>query len=273
MPEGAEVKIIGEGLAKKIGIRRLVNVEAITGRYTKKSISGLDLLRQKIKTNGSIKVTGVGVKGKLIFWMLSDEIFLLNTLGMTGTWTKMLNHKHARVRFEFDVGDPVFFVDSRNFGTIKFIFDKREFVKKLDSLGPDMLSESVTIEQFTAALDKKPHWTLAKVLMNQSILCGIGNYVKAESLYRAKLSPWRIVGSLSSREMKALNQCIQLVLQQAYADHGASITSYKDTDGKNGSAVSRFMVYDKKFDPHGNKVIKEETHDGRITHWVPTVQK
>ena len=136
-----------------------------------------------------------------------------------------------------------------------------------------MLSESVTFEQFASALDKKPHWTIAKALMNQSVICGVGNYVKAESLYRAELSPWRLVGSLSSKEMKALNLCVQHVLQQAYADKGATIKTYRNTDDKPGGASFHFMVYGKKIDPHGNDVIKEETADGRITHWVPTVQK
>ena len=66
MPEGAEVRIISEGLSQKVGVRKITNVTALSGRYTKKQISGLDILCELIKEKGSVKVTGVGVKGKFI---------------------------------------------------------------------------------------------------------------------------------------------------------------------------------------------------------------
>ena len=273
MPEGAEVRIISEGLSRNVGIRKITSITALSGRYTRKQIPGLDDFRTLIKEKGSVKVTGVGVKGKLIFWMLTDETFLLNTLGMTGDWSIDENHKYARVKFDFNSGDPVYFVDMRNFGTIKLIKGKRKFLEKLESLGPDMLNEDVTFENFSLSLDKKPHWTIARALMNQSIVAGVGNYVKAESLYRAKISPHRVIGSLSSSEMKSLNNAIKTVLRLAYVGRGASIRDYKDVDGNPGTATLEFMVYGLKKDPLGHKVIKEKTDDGRTTHWVPNIQK
>lgn len=266
MPEGAEVRVISEGLARKVRSRVCKKITPVTGRYTKKDIPGIDCFRES-------KVTGVGVKGKLIFWIFNNETFLLNTLGMSGTWSSDANHKHARVRFDFETGDPVFFVDTRNFGTLKLVEGKSALISKLNTLGPDMLNEDVSYEDFSAALDKKKHWTIAKALMNQSIVCGVGNYVKAEALYRAEISPHRIVGSLSTAEMKALNVCCQIVLRQAYNGRGASIRSYRDADGNSGNATLQFMVYGKKQDPLGKEIVREKTDDGRTTHWVPSVQK
>ncbi len=265
MPEGAEVKIMSEGLAKAASSRILSCVEPISGRYTKKSIPGHDAFVPS-------KVTGVGVKGKLIFWIFNNEHFLLNTLGMTGAWSNAQT-THSRVRFDFKTGSPVFFNDVRNFGTLKFISGKREFMKKINSLGPDMLSENVTVAEFARALDRRPYWSLAKTLMDQSIVCGVGNYVKAEALYRARLSPHRTVGSLSGEELSSLNDSIKLVLRQAYKNRGASIKTYADYDGIGGDAAFEFAVYGKKNDPAGNAVVKEKTDDGRTTHWVPSIQK
>lgn len=266
MPEGAEVRVISEGLARRVRSRVCKKITPVTGRYTKKDIPGIDIFQKS-------KVTGIGVKGKLIFWIFNNETFLLNTLGMSGTWSSNPDHKHARVRFDFETGDPVFFVDARNFGTLKVIQGKKALLAKLDTLGPDMLNENVSHEEFLRALDKKKHWTVAKALMNQSIVCGVGNYVKAEALYRSEISPHRIVGSLSTDEIKALNICCQIVLRQAYNGRGASIRTYRDADGNEGDATLQFMVYGKKQDPHGNEVIREKTDDGRTTHWVPSVQK
>jgi formamidopyrimidine-DNA glycosylase len=266
LPEGAECRIISEGLAKKVGTRICTSIVPVSGRYTKNPLPGLELFEPT-------RVVGVGVKGKLIFWILENETFLLNTLGMSGTWTKDPDHSHVRVRFDFSTGDPVFFVDARNFGTMKVIKGKKTFIDKLNSLGPDLLNEDVSNERFVEALDKKPHWTVAKAIMNQSVVCGVGNYVKAEALYRAEISPHRLVGSLSTEELKALNVCCQIVLRQAYNGRGASIRTYRDSDGNVGEATLQFMVYGKSHDPKGNEVVREKTDDGRTTHWVPAVQK
>ncbi len=266
MPEGAEVRIISEGLAKKVAGRTCVEIIPVSGRYTKKSIPGLELFQKS-------KIVGVGVKGKLIFWLLNNDTYLLNTLGMTGTWSSNASHKHARVRFRFSKGPDVFYVDTRNFGTLKLIEGKTSFLQKLATLGPDLLNEEVTYDEFAKALDKKKHWTIAKALMDQSIVCGVGNYVKAEALYRAKISPHRVVGSLSSDEIMKLKACCQTVLRQAYNGRGATIQSYKDADGNSGNATLKFKVYGKKVDLLGNEIVREKTADGRTTHWVPSVQK
>jgi formamidopyrimidine-DNA glycosylase len=266
MPEGAEVKIIGENLAKFVGHRTLTKIETLSGRYTKSPIDGL------AEANLPSKVLGVGVKGKLIFWMFENDAFLFNTLGMTGSWSQK-ETKHARIKLEFDVGLPAYFSDSRNFGTLKFIRGRNNFLEKLDSLGPDMLSEDVSIGLFQERLMKYPEKTLPEVLMNQSVICGVGNYVKAEALWRARLSPHRKVETLSSSDFVNLNDSIKEVLRLAYRGRGASIRDYKDPNGDEGDAALDFAVYGLKKDPLGNNVIKEDTMDGRVTHWSPNWQK
>lgn len=267
-PEGAEVKLIAEDLAKKVGLRELVSVTAMSGRYTKKPVPGLDDLEKSLPT----RVVGIGAKGKLIFWILADDRFLLNTLGMTGFWS-MEDQKHARMKFEFSEGDPVYYVDQRNFGTFRSIYGRNVFKKKLDSLGPDMLSDRVTPELFAERLDSKPHWTIAQALMDQSVVSGCGNYVKSETLHAARVSPHRLVGSLSSKEVSDINDAAQWVLNTSYENGGASIRDYRTPDNKPSSMAENFQVYGKKVDPLGNKVIKEETADKRTTHWVPGIQK
>ena len=265
MPEGPEVKIIGEGLTQNVSSRKVVKITPLSGRYTKKDIPGIESFRAS-------RVLGVGVKGKFIFWIFDNNTFMFNTLGMTGKWSR-IESTHSRVRFDFEKGHSIFFDDVRNFGTLKFVVGKSNLIKKLDSLGPDMLSENVTDEKFCEALDRKPHWTIAKAIMNQSVVCGVGNYVKAEALYRAELSPHRLVGSLSMSELQALNNSIKSVLKQAYNGKGATLQNYQNIDGENGSASLEFLVYRRKRDPCGNEIIKEETGDGRTTHWVPKIQK
>jgi formamidopyrimidine-DNA glycosylase len=268
MPEGAEVKIIGEGLAKSVTGKEISAIVPVSGRYKKRPIPGYSehLFRD------SQKVVGVGVKGKFIYWLLENNSFIFNTLGMSGHWS-FEERKTTRVRFDFDDGSAAFFNDVRNFGTLKVVTGKSSLIQKLESIGPDMLSEDVSDELFSFCIKTQKSKTICEALMNQSVISGVGNYVKAESLYRAKISPNRACSSLTDEELSTLNFCVKSVLKAAYEINGATLRDYKNTSGARGEASSFFLVYGKKVDLEGNEVVREETKDGRTTHWVPSVQR
>ena len=215
---------------------------------------------------------GAGCHGKFIFALCKDETFIWSTLGMTGYWNGV-GGKYERIKLKLSDGSAVYFNDMRNFGTIKFVKGKHEMVKKLKSLGPDMLSEDVSTQKFKTALLARPKWTLAKALMKQSLVCGVGNYIKADSLWLAKLSPHRTVESLSDVEFADLNEAIKKVCRTSYSEGGATIQAYASFDGKLGNYTQKMLVYGQKTDPNGLTVVKEKTNDGRTTHWVPEVQK
>ena len=149
MPEGAEVKLIGEALAHDVSGKTLVSVTALTGRYTKTPPEGLTLIQARLPS----RVIGVGVHGKFMYWINENDVFVYNTLGMTGHWTRS-QEKHSRVQFSFSDGTSVFFTDPRNFGTLKFVAGRSALVEKLKSLGPDMLSEKVGDALFTERMMK-----------------------------------------------------------------------------------------------------------------------
>ena len=109
--------------------------------------------------------------------------------------------------------------------------------------------------------------------MNQSIFGGCGNYIKAEALYKAKLSPHRKCDSLTDDEASELHAALQDIVWTSYKSNGATIATYRDANGNVGSYSSKFAVYGRKEDPLGNAVTSEETKDGRTTWWVPNVQR
>ena len=191
---------------------------------------------------------------------------------MTGYWNSE-GGKYERIRLDFSDGSKVYFNDMRNFGTMKFVKGKHEMLKKLKTLGPDMLAQDVPTHVFKEALMKRPKWSIAKALMKQSLVCGVGNYIKADSLWLAKLSPHRLVETLSEVEFADLNEAIKNVMRTSYASGGATIQSYVSFDDDVGTYTQKMIVYGQTHDPEGNEVIKEKTKDGRTTHWVPSVQK
>jgi len=262
MPEGPEVTNFVRSINNFLTEGDLLqSVTPLSGRYTKKPIEGLT------STQFPLTVESVGCKGKFIYWTFKDaDVVIFNTLGMSGAWSNV--PRHARVKFETSVGD-LYFNDPRNFGTVKFC-NRKDLKLKLASLGPDMLNENVKPSTFIERLRKHPDATLAEVLMNQGVVSGVGNYLKADSLWLAKLSPWRKVGDSTDEQLTLLSESVSDVIRTAYLNGGSTILTYKGFDGKEGK--HSMLVYGRKRDPNGDDVVCQETKDGRTTWWVPRVQ-
>lgn len=188
------------------------------GRYTMSPPDGFKEFLGEIQGRGAPLITEVSCKGKFMWWKFefgSNQLelmparepwYLWITYGMSGQWN---DDESPYTAFGIYYGDTLtpegnftqppglYFNDIRHFGTLKFVNSAKAHTKKLASLGPDMLTAPPLWRAFMSQLLKKPDVTLAEVLMNQSVISGVGNYVKAEALYLAELSPHRRVDSLS----------------------------------------------------------------------------
>jgi DNA-formamidopyrimidine glycosylase len=218
------------------------------------------------------KIIGVGVHGKFIYILSSSGVNIWNTLGMTGRWSSEKT-KHARVKFSFSDSDPVFFEDIRNFGTLKYVYGKTKLIKKLEGLGVDLLAEDYHEDLFLEKIREKNEHNISKVLMNQKIFSGIGNYIKAESLWLAEIDPRKDVCQISDKKLKILCSAVKSILRESYNSGGATFKTHKSFSGKPGDYSSRFLCYGRKVDAEGNKVQKIKTPDGRTTHWAPNKQE
>tara|TARA_B100000579_G_C22823974_1_gene852092 strand:- start:553 stop:1365 length:813 start_codon:yes stop_codon:yes gene_type:complete len=264
MPEGPECRRIAESLAQFTSNKKIVGIEILSGRYSKKIPSGFEL----IKENLPIWIAGAGVHGKFVYLILNKEFSIWNTLGMTGAWSTT-EHKHNRIKLALDTGENLYFRDQRNFGTIKFVRGKHQLIEKLQSLGPDMLNQEVSSDEFISQIRKKNDKNICKALMDQSVVCGVGNYVKADSLWHAKINPHCFVKDLSNAQLEILNNSIQHILRTSYKN---GIWNILEGSWKKAENTSKFLVYNMKTDPEGNEVIKESTPDGRSTYWSPKYQ-
>ena len=109
--------------------------------------------------------------------------------------------------------------------------------------------------------------------MNQKIVSGIGNYLKAECLYESKISQHRLCSQITQEESDNLFHTCRKIIRRSYESGGATISTYRQPNGEKGLYSRRFAVYNQKHDPFGHLVVKEKTLDKRTTHWVPEVQK
>lgn len=256
------------------------------GRYHNKAPQGFEELHRQMLKDGWPRVVNVDVKGKFMWWefsfgKLTEPTWWMHcTYGMSGQWHRTRqDDKHTTAAFKFSrvsgdwaIDDCLSFIDPRHFGTLKFVNDRNVHETKLASLGPDMLSDPPDVIEFGMRLNRKRQRSIVEALMDQGSVSGVGNYIKAEALYRAKISPHRHVASLLTDDLTLLRQSIIDVMKESYASKGATIKTYVTVDGQAGGAQFAFRVYGQKADPDGRPVVKEETLDGRTTHWVPGVQ-
>lgn len=218
-----------------------------------------------------LRIVGAGCHGKFIYVMLEGGRSIWSTLGMTGGWTTNPDQDYIRFALRLASDRQLYFRDKRNFGTIKFVTSPAELRQKLESLGPDMMTERSDLE-ILRCLRKRDEWNVCKALMDQKVIAGVGNYVKAESLWRAKINPHATIGELDDDTLIDLKKHIENVLHESYNAQGASIRDYRRPDGGEGEYTFHMRVYGKKLDEEGNKVRREGTPDGRTTHWSPQRQ-
>ena len=273
MPEGPEVTITAIELDNLLKGAEITGVEITpTSRYRDKAPDNFIPFQEALP----LGVEGVHNKGKLIYFQFSKRFYLLNTLGMSGGWSHRRS-KHTSFSFTYlldGLEEKIYFTDVRHFGTLKFIIGKGDLEKKLKTLGPDMLNDpDMSFQKFKRIMDRHSSKNITKVLMNQCIISGVGNYLKSEALYHAGIHPLRKVESLSEEELERLYQAIRLKIVGSFNQGGVSVKDFTDIEDKKGQFQFQFQVYGRNMDRLGNKVKRITTPDGRSTFYVEEIQK
>mgnify|MGYP001211106507 CR=1 FL=1 len=273
MPEGPECKIISELLHKILNNKIVIDfIVHENSRYNKhKNPDNYEYF----KNNLPIRINSVNVKGKLIWFNFDNNITMLNTLGMSGIWTHN-KEKHCDIELvykEENQTKSIFFKDVRHFGTIKFLKDKKSLDQKLKKIGPDVLSNDfINFKQFNDILNKYSTWDLPKLLMNQSKISGIGNYLKAEILYASEINPFTEIYNLDKTIRLNLYNNIITIPKQSYLSNGVSIRDYYTPENNSGNYQFSLKVYNRNIDDNNYQIIKDTTSDKRTTYWCPEVQ-
>ena len=278
MPEGPEVNVIKDGVNHYLKNNFIVDVNLPEGsKFLKKKPDGYD----DFKLSLPLKVIDVKSKGKLIYFIFENNWILMCRLLMSGGWflEKASKHNHFEMIYKNKLSNEktnsIWFVDPRHFGTLKWTNDKSVLNKALDEIGPDFLNDEIKSDEFLSKMKNKKngHKTIATVFMDQSVFSGIGNYLKSEILYQARVSPHSVITNIPDEKLIEILSIIKQKIRESYLAGGASIRHYSDIKKQEGKYSFRFEVYQKKVDSLGHKIIMEKTKDGRTTHWVKEVQE
>ena len=207
--------------------------------------------------------------------------FLVVHLRMTG-YFKFINNstqpcKHTRIRF-FDINNnELRYIDVRSFGQMWWIkqgLSPNKIIKGLGSLGPEPFSKDFDVNYLRKVISKRTK-SIKAILLDQTIVAGIGNIYADESLYSAGISPFREAKTIKNNELINLKESIVNVLKKSIGSGGPTFSDFRDLEGENGNFGLQTNVYrrtGKECRKCGNLIEKQKIA-GRSTHWCPNCQK
>jgi formamidopyrimidine-DNA glycosylase len=272
MPELPEVETIARTLEP-----------AVRGRV----IAGIELLYRPLLRRGGRKdlegmkgrrVLGVDRRGKMLLIACEGGRTLVFHLKMTGQFSLAApgeaRDKHTRlvVRFE-DGANELLFRDVRKFGFLLCLEgDPMAACGELACLGPEPLK--VGIEEF-AALIVRRKGRIKSLLLNQTVIAGIGNIYADEMLFDARIHPETPASSLGKKAVGRLYDSMKMILTLAIAEKGSTLQDYRDAEGKAGNFQFFHKVYDRKGKPCVicGTPVRMTRIGGRSSHFCPKCQR
>ncbi len=287
MPELPEVETV------KLGLSKLVVGKTITGviHDTPKSFPNAEADVQQFLVGASI--LEIKRRAKVLIIELSTKYSLLIHLKMTGQMVFLgatrfgaghpndsligeLPDRSTRVTISFNDQSQLYFNDQRKFGWVKLVptveIPNIDFMKKL---GPEPLAADFTDAQFSERLLRRKNSNIKAVLLDQTVVAGIGNIYADEALWAAKIHPSTLVRNVSQVKLNKLFVELQAVLRLSIEKGGSSDRNYVNAEGKKGSYISFAKVFRRegKECPRCGTVIIKTRVAGRGTHLCPHCQK
>lgn len=187
-----------------------------------------------------------------------------------------LPDRSTRVAIEFTDGSHLYFNDQRKFGWIKllatFEVTSMPFMQKV---GPEPLEDSFTSKDFIDCLRRRNNTTIKAVILDQTVLAGVGNIYADESLWGAKIHPATRVKDVSDLQLELLIKEIKYVMNLSIEKGGSTDRNYVNAEGKRGSYIDFARVFRKEGTPcprHPEVVIEKIKVAGRGTHVCPVCQ-
>jgi formamidopyrimidine-DNA glycosylase len=278
MPECAEVKITAEYLNLVVNDKILIDARVNSGKFLKKLPQNWNVISDCIFESSKTQFKNIKSLGKFIYGEIHKNgkiYYLSNTLGMSGFWTNQ-NLKHNHITLEFSDKTKIYFNDVRRFGNFNIITHD-ELNKKLDSLGIDFFGKYFVQEfnsnRIQSRLNKCKDKQICEVLMNQSIFCGVGNYIKNEVLFKVGIHPATLLKNISDLEITQIVFECHEIIKLAYKLKGASFRNFKNEQGeKDGLMSNEFEVYGKTKTKKGFEIKKQVFNDKRTSFYCSELQ-
>ena len=279
MPELPEVETIKNTVAA-----------AVDGAVIRNAIVKQPRLRELVPADFAERIRGAKIIklrriAKYMLMDLDNGLTIIWHFGMSGkirieSTLLPAPEKHDHVIIETDKG-VIYYNDARRFGLMLLCeSDKLPQHHCFKNVGLDPWDANLTPQYLLTALANRK-CAIKLALLNQEIICGIGNIYASEILYRARIRPDRAGESITESEATEIIKYTRIILEEAIKAGGSTIHDYRRPDGDIGYFQQHHCVYDKagkrcpdcKCDIAKTGGIRKIVQGGRSTFYCPTLQK
>jgi formamidopyrimidine-DNA glycosylase len=277
MPELPEVETVARGLQREVAGQKILTVSLGKTDF----IDNPEMLERQLPGRTIVRVERYGKF--LLLRLDANEVAgadgagsaLLVHLGMTGL---LMPHavndphaKHTHVVLALGDGRELRYVDPRRFGRIAYLAGEI-LSRELERFGADPLEAG--IEEFSKRIRQRKA-RIKALLLDQSVLRGVGNIYADESLWKARIHPAQIGARLKQPQVKSLYAELQRILQKAIALRGSSISDFLDAEGMPGEYQLHHRVYGRegKLCFRCKTKIRRIIVAGRSSYFCPACQR
>ena len=272
MPEIAEVETVRNTLKNMILNKKIKSVNLI---YPKMLESDVEEFKKLLPGRKFIDIKRVGK------WLIFDlgEYYLLSHLRMEGKFF-VKNHdeeinKHEHIIITFTDNTDLRYHDTRKFGRMNLIkkedLDKTEAIQKQ---GIEPISNDLTEEYLYEKISKK-HLPMKTILLDQTIIAGLGNIYADEVLFASKIHPLTKGCDITLDDCKRIKESSKKIIEEAIKCGGTTIRSYTSSLGVTGRFQQFLQVHKREGEPCnicGTKIERIKV-GGRSTYFCPKCQK
>ncbi len=276
MPELPEVETIRRGLEGCTVGCRIVNTEVHHQRSVRRTSA-----RSLIEGSVGATITGLDRRGKYLIIRLNQGDQIMIHLRMSGQIIvaprPSQRPRHTHVVFVLDNGREIWFVDPRTFGEV-VLFNPHQsemVVPELVGLGPE--PDQISLGELRQILRTRRRQIKA-LLLDQTVIAGIGNIYGDEILHQARVRPDRLSNSLSPSSERRLHIAMGAVIADAIAAGGSTLGDgqYVDVSGASGSFQDAHRVYGRTGQrclTCGRGWIRRVVIAQRSSHFCPVCQR
>ena len=250
MPELPEVEVVRRGLEAHVVGRTVTAVDVLHPRPVRRHAAGPADFADRLAGR---RFLAARRRGKYLWLPLDSGDALLGHLGMSG---QMLvqpagapDERHLRVRFHLDSPDELRFVDQRMFGGLALSTGGAELPGEIAHIARDPMDPEFDDELFSLRVRKKTSG-IKRILLDQSVVSGVGNIYADEALWLARLHGDRPGNRLRRADVVEVLAGVRAVMQSALAQGGTSFDAlYVNVNGESGYFDRSLQAYGQEGEP------------------------
>ena len=271
MPELPEVETVRRGLAEHVVGNKFKEITVLHRRATSpKSIAALSSLK-------GARVTEVARRGKFLWFKLDRPEVLVGHLGMSGQFLiqprNAPDERHLRVKINLGKHD-LRFIDQRTFGWLGVDETRNGLPTYVKDIAADPFDSQFNLDE-TIERFKKKKTEIKRALLDQGVMCGVGNIYADEALWRSKIHPESRTETMKVLRIKELIENATSVMSEALSVGGTSFDDlYINVNGESGYFERSLAVYGQEGEgcPRCGREIRRIKFANRSSHFCPKCQ-